>query len=243
MTGSRTIDQGSILAHLAAITSSIELEEVVERTMAAMKHVLREVQCVISLYEDGYLRIVASEPQVAEKALGARLMIGTGLVGRAAEARTAIHSGDVRDDPRTDLSLVQPTDRSLIAVPLVIGDELIGCVHGVSPEIDAFSEGDAVTLLSLAPAIAVAFRNALLMARERDSWEQRRGLDAQKAHFMRRVVADLAEPLAEIARLCELVERAPAEDVSRLGEEVLQHAHALSKVVEGALAAIERNES
>jgi GAF domain-containing protein len=243
VTTSPAIEQGSIVAHLAAITSSIELEEVVERTMAAMKDLLRDEQCVISLHEDGYLRIVASDPQVAEKALGARLKIGTGLVGRSAEARTAFYSGDVRNDPRTDLSLAQPDDRSLLAVPLVARGELIGCMHGVSPDIDAFSEADAVTLLSVAPAIAVAFRNALLLARERDSWEEGRSFDAQKALFMRRVVTDLGGPLAEIARLCDVVEGAPAQELPRLGQEVLEQAQALSRVVDEALAAIGRNES
>jgi len=210
--------------------------------MTAMKDILRDVQCVISVHERGYLRIVASDPQAAEKARDARLKIGTGLVGRAAEARTAIKSGDVRDDPRTDLSLAQPDDRSLLAIPLVAGDELVGCLHGVSPVIDAFSEADAVTLLSLAPAVAAAFRNALLIARERAAWDEARRLDAQKAIFMRRVVTDLSAPLAEIKRLCDLAVEAPKEELPRVGQEVLDRARALTASVEMALSAVEGSE-
>jgi GAF domain-containing protein len=241
MTETQTVPYERILMHCAAITSSIEMDELVEATIEAMGDLLGDVQRVISVHRNGYLTVLASEPPVAEKARRARLKLGTGLVGRAAADRVAIYSSDVRDDPRPDHGF-QADDRSLLAVPLVVADELVGCLHAVSPEIGAFAEIDAVTLLSLAPAVATAFRNVLLVAQERASWAERRRLDEQKSDLMRRAAARFDEPLGEIRLLCHNLTTTRNEDLPGLGRQILTDARALTEIVDEILATVHRRD-
>ncbi len=86
-----------------------------------------------------------------------------GIVGAAAAARQPIVVPDVTKDPRYILS--GPETRSEMAVPLILGEHVMGVVDLESPQPNYFTSDHVRILSMLAPQIAIAIENARLFER------------------------------------------------------------------------------
>jgi len=87
-----------------------------------------------------------------------RLSVGEGIVGYVAETRHPRMVNDVSQEPRFILDV--PGTKAELAVPLSVGDELIGVLDVQSDTINAFNDNDLFVLLTLADQIAVAIQSA-----------------------------------------------------------------------------------
>jgi len=90
------------------------------------------------------------------------------LVARAARTRKPVIVNDVRSDPGWLPNPLLPETRAELAVPMVVGDELIGVLDVQSEYVDAFNEEDATIQLTLAAQLAVAMKNAQSYSATRD---------------------------------------------------------------------------
>ena len=86
-----------------------------------------------------------------------------GIVGAAAAAHQPVVVPDVTKDPRYILS--GPETRSEMAVPLILGERVIGVVDLESPQANYFTSDHVRILSTLAPQIAIAIENARLFER------------------------------------------------------------------------------
>jgi GAF domain-containing protein len=91
---------------------------------------------------------------------GAKLRAGEGLVGWVAAHGTALRVGDVSQDDRYVERI--PGVRSVLVVPLVVGDRVIGVIDAASTHRDAFSADDERLMSTVARQLAVAIENARL---------------------------------------------------------------------------------
>lgn len=238
-----TVEQGPtadfevLFEHCAEITASLELEEVVRATLSSTSRLLPSDQVVLSLVENGKVEVLAADPPVAPGVKRNGLPVGTGLVGRAVAERTPVYSPDLREDPRVDETRGRwgPADRSVIAVPLALGNEIIGSLHAISEEVDAFSEQHRARLLALAPAVATAMRNALVLERERESWMHRRKLDEQKTAFMQLAARGLERPLAEVDDLVRRLGRVRPDEGAEIADLLLDRCRRLADQIEEVL--------
>ncbi|HEY0738840.1 MAG TPA: SpoIIE family protein phosphatase [Herpetosiphonaceae bacterium] len=87
-----------------------------------------------------------------------RLTIGEGIVGYVAETRHPRIVNDVSLEPRFILDV--PGTKSELAVPLLVGDDLIGVLDVQSNTIGTFNDNDLFVFLTLADQIAVAIQSA-----------------------------------------------------------------------------------
>ncbi len=97
--------------------------------------------------------------------------VGEGITGHVAATREALLTPDAREVP---FSLTIPgTDddllESMLAVPMVAGDDLIGVIVLSSLGYAMFDDEDQRMLEVLAPHAAAAFQNARLLAAEREA--------------------------------------------------------------------------
>lgn len=228
----------AIFGHCARITSSIELNDVVKSTLAAVSELLDCDQAVITLVEDGVIKVLAADPPVSLEIMASGLAVGRGLVGRAVAERTVIYSPDIA----VDATVIQQTrnrwdgdDRSVVAVPFALGDEVIGALHAISKRVDAFSEQHRARLVAIAPAVAVAVRRALTFDREREAWDHRRKLDEQKSTFMQLATEGLEQPLQEIADLVEELRFRSVENAGDIPQRLLDKATVLAQLIEEVL--------
>ncbi len=91
-----------------------------------------------------------------------QLPIGTGLVGRAAETNQIILVSDVTQDKNWLANPLLPDTQSEAAVPITIGNQVMGVLDIQDDTIGGLRPEDSDLLQSVANQVAVALRNARL---------------------------------------------------------------------------------
>jgi signal transduction histidine kinase len=81
-----------------------------------------------------------------------------GIVGRAAMTKNTNLTSDVRVDP--DYINLDAGTRSELAVPIIVGDEVIGVINVEHQEINAFDQEDMQIIKALADQAGIAIQNA-----------------------------------------------------------------------------------
>ncbi|HWP35761.1 MAG TPA: GAF domain-containing protein [Thermodesulfobacteriota bacterium] len=97
----------------------------------------------------------------AEARRSLRLKVGEGITGWVAKTGRPLRVPDVTKDPR--YVVANENVRSELAVPMVLGEEVIGVINVDHYRLNAFTEEDQELLESLAPLATVAIRNASLV--------------------------------------------------------------------------------
>jgi GAF domain-containing protein len=82
------------------------------------------------------------------------------LVARAARSHQPVIVNDVKNEPGWLPNPLLPDTQSEMAVPLIIGDQLLGVLDVQSDRLNAFSQEDASIHTTLAAQIATALQNA-----------------------------------------------------------------------------------
>jgi methyl-accepting chemotaxis protein len=82
------------------------------------------------------------------------------LVARAARTRRPVIVNDVRSDPGWLPNPLLPDTHAELAVPMIVGDELLGVLDVQADHVDAFSEESANIQMTLASQVATALQNA-----------------------------------------------------------------------------------
>jgi len=97
-------------------------------------------------------------------AAGHKLKVdGHSMIGAATGQRQARIALDVGEEPVHFKNPYLPDTRSEMALPLIVGDEVIGALTVQSVEEAAFSEDDITSLQAMADQLAIAIRNAQLL--------------------------------------------------------------------------------
>jgi nitrate/nitrite-specific signal transduction histidine kinase len=91
---------------------------------------------------------------------GHKLARGQGLVGSACETGTAVLVQDTHQDPQWVSNELLPDTKSEIAVPIILGDQVLGALDVQQKEIGGLDQQDADLLLAVANQVAIALRNA-----------------------------------------------------------------------------------
>lgn len=123
------------------------------------------------------------ETGVKEKPLIVKVDCKTSLISHAACARKGMIVNDIQRTPDYDLTPMLPMAQSEMAVPMVVGDELIGVLSIQSKQSNDFVDSDIWVMATLADLTAVAVQNARLytQAQELAALEERNRL-ARELH-------------------------------------------------------------
>ena len=162
-----------------AITSFRDLSELLQQTTYLIHENFGHYHVGIFLLDDHkeYAVLSATNSEGGHRMLERKhqLKVGeTGIVGyvtQNAKARIALDVGEDAvffDNP--DL----PLTRSEMALPLVVGGQILGALDVQSTQSQAFTEEDIATLQILAEQIAIAIRNANLFDETRKAFETAR---------------------------------------------------------------------
>ncbi len=85
---------------------------------------------------------------------------GQSLVARAGRTRKPVIVNDVQNEPGWLPNAFLPETRAELAVPMIVGDQLMGVLDIQSEHLNAFTEQDANIQLTLAAQVAIALQNA-----------------------------------------------------------------------------------
>ncbi len=157
-----------------AVTSSLDLDEVIRSVMRGINRILR--------VETGSLLLIDEETNElvfkitlqgdTEKLAPYRLKMGQGIAGWVARQGEPLLVPDVRLDSRHYRAIDEAvgfTSRSIMCVPLIVKEKVIGVIEvinklsGASPDSEAqFNENDLELLKAMAAPVAIAIENARL---------------------------------------------------------------------------------
>jgi len=154
-----------------AAASAANLQEALQSAVEALGRVLPEANLAILLLEadNRTLRIRASVGFSPDMASTLMTRLGAGVVGRVAQTNQPILIPDVRQHP--DDLVWKSNTLSELAVPLALGDRVIGVLNVESPRVNAFDEADLQLLSTLAGTLSAIIVNNNLLAqinRERE---------------------------------------------------------------------------
>ncbi len=180
--------QRAISRVLRAVARSAGIQPVLDEVVEACERLCRADYGALYLLEQGHLLVVAHDtasvgaeydrqhPHALDRTTGA---------GRAAVERKPIHIPDIQADP--EYSYGGPTEyyRSLIAVPIMVEDDLIGVVVLVRRDPEPFADEHIEFVQTFADQAAIAITNArLLEAVERQRTELARFVSPQVAELI-----------------------------------------------------------
>ncbi|MFP4394230.1 MAG: PAS domain S-box protein [Anaerolineales bacterium] len=156
-------------AIVRSLASTLALEEVLARILQAIPYFFdQELTASIQLLdEQGNLRHrAASDDPLAEKQ-GPILHPGEGIAGRVIQERHPINVPDMTTDARYVSRPFPSSHRSLLIVPLIAHDQILGALSLTAAPVGAFDDQDTELLRGLAGYAAIAVYNAQLYEQAR----------------------------------------------------------------------------
>lgn len=144
------------------LTQNLELDTLLDHILGAMQESFGYLNCAILLLDkeknELFIKTARGYP---EGIIGRRLKVGEeGITGWVASHCEPLNVPDVRENGRYVQGVTSA--RSELAVPLRIGNELLGVLDAESKELNAFDDKDIRMLSSFAAQAAIAIENAQL---------------------------------------------------------------------------------
>lgn len=142
---------------------------------------------------------------------------------------------EVASDPRHFHQVDERTQlktRSLIGVPMRIGDEVIGVLEAMNKRGGSFDETELRTLKIIASQAAVAINNARLLKALKRAYEELGKLERLKSDFIAIASHELRTPLGLILGYAFLLKEEAKDQTSELADAVMNSAQRMSRLIE-----------
>lgn len=216
------IEDSLLLLELSRdVTGSLDLQEVLDKSLAAMRRLVDFGGGAIQLIEDGALVAAATDPPASPEAKSLRIPVGQGVSGWIAATGEPVYIPDITVDPRIHLnSQVSGGVRSYFGMPLILHGEPTGVVQIDAPQIDAFTPEERGRSLAFVPTIAAAVQNAQIFHRELETVEKLRDAERLQNDFLAVVSHELRTPLTSLTGFAALL----ADRAAELSPDILAEA-------------------
>ncbi len=242
-TQGRLTEMVTLYAISQQINSSLDLTTVLETIVDVIKHVMDcRGACIFLLNEEtGWLEIRAASGLTSRWRKEAKLRVGEGVSGKVAATGKPIYIPDTYEDP--EFIFFDRSVRSLLVVPLVVKDKVIGTLSIDDIKPNAFTPEDERFLSIVAAQAAVAIENATLYEKLKEraqilkkAYEEMSELSRLKTQFVQNISHELRTPLTFIKGYVELLlEQAmgPLSDEQKEALEVVsEKADVITRLVE-----------
>jgi len=120
------------------------------------------------------------------------------IVGKVTLDGQAVIVNDVMENPLHKLNPLLPETRAEAAIPLRIGNRIIGAIDIQAKTVGAFTEDEIAVLQTLADQVAVAIDNARSFKLSQEAVMEMREIDRLKSQFLANMSHELRTPLNSI---------------------------------------------
>ncbi|MBZ0319208.1 MAG: GAF domain-containing protein [Anaerolineae bacterium] len=231
-------------------TRELQVAADVSKRITVVLEIEKLLQEVVTLVVDGFALDGAfifrldEEKQVLNMAAGANaagdavphetigdlpMNTAPSIVTKAARTHSAVVVNDVSQSPDYLLHSSMPETRSEVALPILLGDHLIGILDLQSHKPKHFGSNELRVLQSLAEQLAVAMRNAELYSQAQIAREAAESANHVKSQFLASMSHELRTPLNGIINFTRLVADGVLGTVNEKQTEILLKSVANSK--------------
>ncbi|NIN69554.1 MAG: GAF domain-containing protein [Anaerolineae bacterium] len=211
------------------VTSTLDLDEVLRLAMQGINEIIKAEAGSLLLLDEttNHLVFRMSLHGEVRQTAPLKLQIGQGIAGWVVKQGEPVLVRDVSSDPRYFREASEKFGlecRSILCVPIVIREHVIGAVELINKLLGEFTDEDLELLSSMAATIGIALENARLYT---ELAEFTRELEKSQAQLVRaeklaaggRIAASLAHeinnPLQAIHNCLHLVTRKPSLEDSK----------------------------
>lgn len=176
----RVIERTRALETSAAVSRQLstllDQSQLVHEVVEQLRDAFSYYHVHIFLWDEalGALRMVGGTGEAGKAMLvmGHALRPDQGLVGRAFSTNRPVIVPDVTQDPGWLPNRLLPDTRAELAVPITYGGEVMGVLDAQDSEVNGLGPDDSQLLQTIAGQLAVALRNARLLAQIQQEAEQ-----------------------------------------------------------------------
>ena len=224
------------LTRLQAVTDAalahLELEDLLAELLQRIHTILDVDTCAILLLDEATNELVARAAVGIEEEVeqGVRIPVGGGFAGRIAAERRPILLAHVDHDNVLNPILLEKGIKTLLGVPLIVRDNVIGVLHVGTLVHHSFTRDDVQLLELVGERVALAVERAKLH-------EETRWLDELKLNFVAVASHELRTPAAAVyGALATLRARELEPEVrAQLEEAAWQQADRMRRLIEQLL--------
>ena len=241
-TQQRLAEVSTLYGFAEQLSKSLDLDALLDLIVTTLRDVLhcRGVSLALLDLDSQVLEIKAAAGLQPKWRNAAKLKVGEGISGKVAATATPIYVPDARSLP--DFIFFDPVVRSLLVVPLMVKDRVIGTLAIDQAIPDSFTKDDERILTIAAAQAAVAIENAQLYAtlKERannleQAYKELQEIDKLKDELVQNVSHELRTPLTFIKGYVELLLDGDMGDLNESQREsltiVTDKADALTRLV------------
>lgn len=192
-----------------AFSASLSLEAVLETVLRETRALLGIQRNSVWLYDvpSGELVCRQDAGDVDAGVRGQRLAPGAGITGWAAASRRTVRVDDTRRDDRHDDQVDRATGieiRSIIALPLVYDEVLLGVLVCVDERPGRFGDDDQRVLESIAGSASAAIHNAQTYAQVVELQQRAEAANRSKSAFLANMSHEIRTPMNAIIGMSAL---------------------------------------
>jgi signal transduction histidine kinase/ActR/RegA family two-component response regulator len=172
-----------------------------------------------------------TDPRVIEQLRAIRIHLDESLVGRAAREKRPIAVEDLSSvelDPHLRI-LFEAGWRSLVAVPMLREDQIVGCLIVRRKQIGGFSQDTLRMLETLATQSALALLNARLYRELKEQSIELQAASRHKSQFLASMSHELRTPLNAVLGFSEVLLERMFGDINERQEEYLRDIYSSGK--------------
>lgn len=160
----RTLQLETTFAISRRLSTILDPQTLVLNVVEQLREAFGYYHVHIYLFDDvrEYLVMMGGTGDVGQQLLARnhRIPRDRGLVGRAARTNLLVHVPNTRQDATWLPNPLLPDTQAEIAVPVAVGDEVLGVLDVQQNTPNAFSESDVEILQAIANQVAVGLQNA-----------------------------------------------------------------------------------